>query len=104
MSYGYVEETIHIRDLKIGDIIDSLGARVIGRELIPATHLRPLSDVHFQLNDGRVLLQRERTVVRCRRHDVTKVISSVAVPERILIRREKPRPGHGTLTAESGRR
>lgn len=101
---AYVEETIHIRDLKIGDIIDSLEVRVIGRELIPASNIRPLSDVHFQLNDGRVLLQRERTVIRCRSHDVTKVISSVALPERILIRRDKPRPGQGTLTAESGRR
>lgn len=87
----YVEELVHIRDLKIGDILDSLEVKVIGRENIPASNVHAVSDVHFQLSDGRVLMQRDRMVVRCRNHDVKKIISSVAVPEHIKVRREAPR-------------
>jgi len=87
----YVEELVHIRDLKIGDILDSLEAKVIGRENIPASNIHAVSDVHFPLSDGRVLMQRDRMVVRCRHGDVKKIISSVAVPEHIKVRREAPK-------------
>lgn len=101
---SYVEETVHIRDLKIGDIIDSLETRVLGFEVLPASNLRALSNKRFDLSDGRVLLLRERTVVRCRHGDITKIISSTAVPEYIKVRREKRKPGEGTLTDVSSPR
>jgi hypothetical protein len=89
----HVEERVHIRDIKIGDFIDSLEARVIGKEDIPAPNPHATTNVHYQLSDGRVLMMRERTAVRCRNHDVKKIISSVAVPEHIVVRREKPNNG-----------
>ncbi len=85
----HVEERVHIRDLKIGDFIDILEARVIGKENIPAPNPHASSNVHYPLSDGRVLLMRERTAVRCRNHEVKRIISSEAVPEYIVVRREK---------------
>lgn len=90
MKRDRMEDTIALRDLRVGDWIEFLGATVGGIEHVPVSPTNPISNTHYLLSDGRVLLLSQRMAVRCRNWDVKKIISSKAVPEQVLIRREGP--------------